>query len=64
MHEGLKERVVGFTTSSGHESTNLWEDAPTEHVECLRENAEEATQGWAGLATPQDFSSPSDATTE
>ena len=46
------------------ESTNLWEDAPTEHVERLRENAEEATQGWAELAAPQDFSSPSDATTE
>lgn len=30
----------------------------------LRENAEEATQGWAELAAPQDFSSPSDATTE
>ena len=35
------------------EATNLWEDAPTEHVERLRTHAEEATQTWVELAEPE-----------
>ena len=41
--------------SDPDETTNLWQDAPTEHLERFRAHAAEATQTWVELARPEEF---------